>query len=100
MKRGLVRQAARSIETSYSLATLGLAPLFVADGVVPRVVWRIELVGESGAVGSGAPATPTPMSQFTTGFASPAAPMPVTVPTPRVPARLSQKMLLNKTGLL
>ncbi len=41
----------------------------------------------------------TPRSQWFR-LASPAAPMPVTVVPARVPARLSQKMLLNSSGLL
>jgi len=42
----------------------------------------------------------TPRSQWEIGVASPARPSPVTVAPARVPARLSQKTLLKRTGSL
>ena len=64
-------------------------------GYVPALCWMTEFVGARIPVPS-----PAPRSQLLTGVASPGCPMPVTEPRTRVPARLSQKMLLNRIGLL
>ena len=95
MKLGLVRHGTKVSAVSYASATSGSAALLVGLAMIPVLVCRIELVGESRSAVPG-----TPMSQLLTGLTSPAAPMPVTVAPACVPARLSQKMLLNSSGLL
>src|SRR5258706_1413065 len=55
-----------------------------------------EFVGVNDNVGASAP----PRSHWSMGVVSPVAPKPVTAATVRVPARLSQKMLLNSSGSL
>ena len=74
MKSGFVRQALKDTPVSYGATTFGSTPtLFVGDGAVPVVVWSTEFVGASGPLPSA-----TPMSQLSTGVASPGAPRPVT----------------------
>ena len=71
--------------------TAGSTPItLVGDAVMPLFDCNTEFVGESKA---GPSATPT--SQLSMG-----AVRPVTWLSVRVPARLSQKMLLNSSGLL
>src|SRR5665647_3408865 len=96
---GYIREARMLTVTSYGAASPGVSVMtFVGLAVMSVVVWSTELVGASSPEPSEAP-----MSQLLMVSGAPSGSVvliPYTNPPLKLPARLSQKTLLNSVGLL